>query len=608
MKDTWFVFDFDSTFTQVEAMEELAAISLANDPDKDLLIEKIKQLTDLAMEGKMPFSKSLKARIALLSAKKYHLNMLVNRLRKRVSTSFSRNKAFFKAHKGRVIIISGGFKEFIEPVVKPYFIEPDCVFANTFVFDKKNNIIGANEQNPLAQELGKVKLLRQLKLSGNIVMVGDGYTDFQVYESGIAHEFYAYTENISRAIVVEQSALVAPSLDEILFQHKLPMALSYPKTRIKALLWGEETWQAEAALKREGYQITKLKGLVEPKLLQKAYMQSSLLLFSPNNANLERQLKACAQNGHWPMCAGIWGEWDQTEIYRNWAKNGLAVFASSYAHTRSVAELALMHLLHLNRFKGEELLGKRLGIIGYGHSGSLLSVMAAHLGVEVYYYDLDDKPAMGNAKRVKQLPELLRKCELVVLTAGSRFTKELIIGTKEIKAMQNGALLVQLSYDSHVDLAAVKEALHQQKLGGYAADFIEEDARKLFAKLPNVQVSYMARLATKQTQENIATSLTERLLGFMNKGDTQGSINFPEMQLPALQHSHRFIHVHQNKPGVLAQINSILAAHKINVSGQYLKTNEQIGYVITDVSKEYPSKAIADLKAIAETIKFRVLY
>jgi D-3-phosphoglycerate dehydrogenase len=155
MKPTFYIFDFDSTFTEVEAMEELAEISLANDPEKELLIEKIKQLTDMAMDGNMPFNKSLKARIALLSAKKYHIGMLVNRLRKRVSHSFVRNKKFFKEERENIYIVSGGFKEFIMPIVKPYFVDPSHVFANTFVYDNKNNIVGADEDNFCHRKMGR---------------------------------------------------------------------------------------------------------------------------------------------------------------------------------------------------------------------------------------------------------------------------------------------------------------------------------------------------------------------------------------------------------------------------------------------------------------------
>ncbi len=603
MKPTFYIFDFDSTFTEVEAMEELAEISLANDPEKELLIEKIKQLTDMAMDGNMPFNKSLKARIALLSAKKYHIGMLVNRLRKRVSHSFVRNKKFFKEERENIYIVSGGFKEFIVPIVKPYFVDPSHVFANTFVYDNKNNIVGADEDNFLSQENGKVKLLKQLKLQGNVVVIGDGYTDYQIYEAGLAHKFFAYTENVSRAKVLERAEWIAPSLDEILYTEKLPMALSFPKTRLKAVLWGEETFLAEQALKAEGYKIEKLPIKSNKLILKQGIHDAHLLLFSEAADLSKVSLKEIKL-----LTAGVWGEQVNAELGDKWAQSGVAIFGSEYAHTRSIAELALLLILQLNRNLGAELQGKRLGIIGYGHSGSMISVMCEHLGMEVFYYDIDEKPALGNAKRVKLIPDLLKKCDTLVLSTGKRFGNEELIGAKELKQMHDGAILINLSYDITVDLKACQAALNSGKLAGFGMDFMNQNPVENNWKENNIVLSYQSRMATKQVQQNTANMLGERLIGFINSGNTKGSINFPALNLPALLQSHRFIHVHQNKAGVLAQINGILAQHKINITGQYLKTNDSIGYVITDVNKQYSEKVLDDLRAVPETIKFRVLY
>ncbi|MDZ4668678.1 MAG: HAD-IB family phosphatase [bacterium] len=603
MKETYYIFDFDSTFTQVEAMEELAEISLANDPEKEFLIEKIKQLTDLAMEGSMPFGKSLRARIALLSAKKYHLNMLVNRLRKRVSTSFIRNKQFFKEHKGRVFIVSGGFREFIEPIVKPYFIDSEHVFANTFVYDKKNNIIGADEDNVLSKEQGKVKLLKQLKLAGKVVFIGDGYTDYEVFELGQADQFFAYTENVSRAKVLEKSEWIAPSLDEILFTEKLPMSISYPKTRLKAVLWGEETFLAEPKLKGEGYKIVKLAKKIGKVALNLELGEAHVLLFSPGvDLGLVQTEKSKL------LTAGVWGTLVDDGYLDLFARSGVVLFGGEYSHTRSEVELSLMMLLQLNRNMGEELLGKRLGIIGYGHSGSMLSVMAEQLGMEVFYYDVLDKPALGNAKKLKQVGDLLRKCNNVVVASGQRFKGVCLVGTKELKQMLFGSVLINMGYEENVEEEACSLALERGKLGGFGMDYLTAISGKVVSKKNNVLLGLNQRMMTKQTQVNIAQILSERVIDFVNTGSTAGSLNFPGIHLPALQQMHRFIHIHRNMPGVLAQINGILAQHKINVSGQYLKTLGEIGYVITDVSKEYGASVVSDLRSIDETLKFRVLY
>ena len=156
----FYIIDFDSTFTQVEALDELARISLMNHPDREKIYRKIENLTNAAMEGKMSFRESLTGRVQLLEADRTHLKTLVSLLKKKVSSSFSRNKTFFKKHSDSVLIVSGGFKEFITPVVLPYHIHKENIYANTFVFDENGKIIGYDENNPLSSEGGKVKLLK----------------------------------------------------------------------------------------------------------------------------------------------------------------------------------------------------------------------------------------------------------------------------------------------------------------------------------------------------------------------------------------------------------------------------------------------------------------
>lgn len=251
----FFIIDFDSTFTQVEALDELARISLKNHPQRDAIYQKIEDLTNAAMEGKMSFRESLTGRVQLLEANREHLKELISVLKTKVSASFSRNKTFFKKHADSVLIVSGGFKEFIIPVVTPYHIPKENIYANTFIFDKNDKIIGYDESNPLSNEGGKVTLLKELDLDGEIYGIGDGHSDFQLKEYGMIKKFFAFTENIERKTVAAKADHVTPSFDEFLYVNKLPRAISYPKNRILCLVIGDVPPAAIQTLKKDGFSI-----------------------------------------------------------------------------------------------------------------------------------------------------------------------------------------------------------------------------------------------------------------------------------------------------------------------------------------------------------------
>ena len=250
-----YIIDFDSTFTQVEALDELARISLKKHPDKEAIFKKIEDLTNLAMEGKLSFSESLAQRVKLLEASEDHLKQLITRLKKKVSSSFSRNAAFFKKHADQVLIVSGGFKEFITPVVSHYHIKKENIYANTFVTTGDGKIIDYDHANPLSEEGGKVKLMQQLNLEGDLYGIGDGYSDFQLRESGMIKKFFAFTENISRESIVSRADHVTPSFDEFLYVNNLPRAISYPRNRILCLAIGDVKKESLELLKKDGFSI-----------------------------------------------------------------------------------------------------------------------------------------------------------------------------------------------------------------------------------------------------------------------------------------------------------------------------------------------------------------
>lgn len=250
-----YIIDFDSTFTQVEALDELARISLAKHPDRQKHFDEIESLTNAAMDGELSFRDSLTRRVQLLQANRSHLDILIKQLKKKVSASFSRNREFFKKHADDVLIVSGGFKEFICPVVENYHIQAENVYANTFVFDDAGEIIGYDFNNPLSEEGGKVKLLKSMQLQGKVFGIGDGYSDFQLKESGLIEKFFAFTENIERESIASRADYITPNFDEFLYINKLPRAISYPKNRITCFVTSNISNVAIDVLKKDGFTV-----------------------------------------------------------------------------------------------------------------------------------------------------------------------------------------------------------------------------------------------------------------------------------------------------------------------------------------------------------------
>lgn len=251
----YYIIDFDSTFTQVEALDELVKISRGADSDLKEVSNKISEITNMAMEGKLSFQESLEKRIHLLNAHKDHLDQLIQVLKKRISPSFARNKDFFRNQASHIFIVSGGFKEFILPVIRPYSIPDENVFANTFEFDSEGWIRGFDKENPLSREGGKVLLIREWNLKGNLYGIGDGHSDYQLKESGLIKKFFAFTENIIRETIVQKADFVVPSFDEFLYINHLPRAISYPKNRILSLFIGEFSEAQVQIFKKDGLSV-----------------------------------------------------------------------------------------------------------------------------------------------------------------------------------------------------------------------------------------------------------------------------------------------------------------------------------------------------------------
>jgi D-3-phosphoglycerate dehydrogenase len=208
------IIDFDSTLVEVEALDELAALALACRPDGAAIVAEIARITSLGMEGKIPIDQSLQRRLQLLDAGRVHVDAVVALLKRRISASFRANAAFFDRNRERVYVISNGFKDYIVPVVAELAIDGAHVFANTFVYDADDRIVGYDAQNLLAQAGGKSKQLLALGLVGEVYVLGDGYTDFQMTETGRVTKFIAYTGNVDRPTVTEKADHVVRNFGE----------------------------------------------------------------------------------------------------------------------------------------------------------------------------------------------------------------------------------------------------------------------------------------------------------------------------------------------------------------------------------------------------------
>ena len=629
MAEKNFIIDFDSTFIKVETLDVLAEVALGNQPNFEESLARIQEVTDICMGGGMSFRQSLVERLAILKANKSHFPELIEKLKQQVSKSVIQNEEFFIDHKENIYIISSGFKECIVPVVADFGIDANHVFANEFEFDESGNIIGFDKSNPLSDDNGKVEVLKQIRPGGDLYMIGDGYNDYEVKKAGLVNKFYAFTENVERQSVMKEADHISPSLDEILYLHKMNTKLSYPKNRINVLLLENIHPNAFEFLDEEGYNVELIKGAMDEEELAERIKDVSILgirsktqLTKKVLANAKRLIAVGA------YCIGT-NQIDLEECQRK----GVAVFNAPFSNTRSVVELAIAEIIMLMRrvpdmsyemhrgtwsksaANSSEIRGKRLGIIGYGNIGAQLSVLAENLGMKVYYYDVVEKLPLGNVKKMNSMKALLEKVDVVSLHVDGRPENKNIIGEQEFGWMKDGAVFLNLARGPVVDIPALKKNLENGKIRGAGVDVYpyepktnDETFESDLRGLKNTILTPHIGGSTEEAQINIADFVPNRIVDYVNTGSTTNSVNFPNLQLPSLENAHRLIHIHHNTSGVLANINNVLAKHQTNIVGQYLKTNELIGYVITDIDKEYNKELVDDLKAIEGTIRFRVLY
>lgn len=668
--DKFFVIDFDSTFVTLEGLDALAKVSLKENPEKIAEIEKI---TREGMVGKIGFRESLESRIKSLRASVLDIEVATKVLKKNITPSVLRNKKFFKQFKDSIYIISGGFEEMILPVVAEFGIYSDHVLANKFVI-KNGKVVGFDKTRATSEAQGKARAVRDLNLNGEVIVVGDGFTDLEIKRvnsavipakagiqadvdmsdrsaagsrvkrgmtgdgiasrsarnDGVRYKFVAFVENVYRESVVSQADLVARDFDELLFLEKIPSEVSYPKSRMKVLLLENIENAAFENFIREGYQVESLKSALDEEDLIKKIKDVSILGIRSKTKVTRKVLEAAKKlKGVGAFSIGT----DQIDLGAA-LESGVAVFNAPYQNTRSVVELALGEIIMLSRgvfdksvkahagiwdksAKGSnEIRGKTLGIIGYGSIGSQLSVLAEALGMEVIFYDKVEKLALGNAKKALNMDEVLRKADIIsVHVSGDKKINTNLIGEKEFLKMKDGVIFLNLARGFVVDVEAFVKFIKNGKIRGAASDVFPSEPKGKddplvteLAGLPNTILTPHIAGSTEEAQRNIAEFVSSKLIDFMNSGNTYLSVNFPNINLPSQGSAHRLLHLHKNMPGILAKINLILSEAGANVLGQYLKTNEEVGYVITDIDRKYKSAVEGELKGIEGTISLRVLY
>ncbi len=397
---------------------------------------------------------------------------------------------------------------------------------------------------------------------------------------------------------------------------------------IRALLLENVHPDAVSRLKAEGFEVqTESRALDEDELIARLDGVHLLGIRSKTTVTAAALAAAPQLLAVGAFCIGT----DQIDLAAA-ASAGIAVFNAPFSNTRSVVELALAEIIALTRRLTEkntamhagvwdkaaegshEVRGRTLGIVGYGNIGTQLSVLAENLGMTVYFYDTADKLALGNAQRCATLDELLAAADIVTLHVDGRAGNSGFFGEEQFARMRPGSLFLNLSRGFVIDHAALRRHLASGHLAGAAVDVFPaepkgrgDEFRSELRGLPNVILTPHIGGSTEEAQADIGSFVAEKLLKYVSEGSTTLSVNLPALALPQQPGGHRLAFVHRNIPGVLAEVNSILADHAVNIEGQLLGTRGEFGYLLTDIGCDYSADVLARIGDMSQAIRLRVL-
>jgi len=405
---------------------------------------------------------------------------------------------------------------------------------------------------------------------------------------------------------------------------------SYPKDKIKVLFLENISDKAVQYFKQQGYtDVKKVAGALSEEELIKVIKDVHILgirsktFISKKVLDSAKKLQAIGC-----FCIGV----NQVDL-KACKQKGIAVFNAPYSNTRSVAELVIgASILLIRRIleknnaahqgiwnkdaKGSfELRGKTMGIIGYGNIGTQLSVMAEAMGMRVQFFDVETKLPLGNAQAKKSIKEIVSSSDIISLHVPETNQTKNLINQSVIKQFKTGSILVNYARGEVVDLDALAKAIKEKQIAGAAIDVFPIEPEKNgdafntpLQGLPNVLLTPHIGGSTEEAQENIGEDVSIKLYQYLERGVSNGSHTIPSLSLPPVDGAHRILHIHKNVPGVLGAINTLLSKNKINIVGQYLKTNDEIGYVVLDVDSKLSKQAMTLLKEVKETIRVRMLY
>lgn len=405
---------------------------------------------------------------------------------------------------------------------------------------------------------------------------------------------------------------------------------SYPKEKINILLLENISKEAFNIFNDYGYvSVKRVSGALSEEELMKEIKQVHILGIRSKTIVTTKVLEEGKMlQAIGCFCIGV----NQVNLLSA-TRLGIAVFNAPYSNTRSVAELVIGASIMLMRripdkhtaahqgiwmkeaTGSHELRGKTIGLVGYGNIGSQVSVLSESLGMKVVYYDVETKLPLGNASDAKTLKELLSKSDIISLHVPEQESTRNLIFKNNLKHCKKGAILINYARGNVVDLDALKHSLLNGDLGGAAIDVYPIEPEKNGSEfstpligLKNVLLTPHVGGSTEEAQKNIGVDVAQKLLQFLEKGISTGSHTVPVLALPPQEGAHRILHIHKNVPGVLGNINSVLSKNKINILGQYLKTNDEIGYVVLDLDKNISKQAIDILKQVNHSIRVRMLY